>query len=129
MPEKGKVLIIDDDKVLTKIYSQKFISRGFKVAIAYDGLDGLEKTVSEKPDIVILDIMLPKLDGVMLFRKMRAVPETENIAVILLTNVNDDTAIKECFKLGAIDYLVKSEVTPERLARKVEEVIAKEKRE
>lgn len=124
-----KILLIDDDKALTEVYSRKFKAKGYDVATAYDGLEGLEKTVSEKPDLVLLDILLPKLDGVMLFRKMRAQKETAHIPVILLTNVDEEDAVKECFKLGAIDYLVKSEVTPEKVWRKVEDFLADLKKE
>lgn len=114
-----KILLIDDDVSLTEVYSQKLKAKGYEVVVSHDGLDGLQKAASEKPDLVLLDIRLPKLDGVMLFRKMNADQVTAKIPVILLTNVDEEDAVVECFKLGAIDYLIKSEMTPEKVSHKV----------
>lgn len=128
MKTKGKILLIEDDETLSKMYSKKFTSDGYEVTVAYDGWDGLNKTVSEKPDMVLLDIILPGLDGIALFKKMRSCTETFNTPVILLTNVGEENAIYECFKLGAVDYLVKSEYTPAQVVKKVEEFLAETKK-
>jgi len=124
MAGKGKILLIEDDVNLTRLYEKKFTKDGYTVAIAYDGWDGLKKTITEKPDLVVLDIILPKLDGLALFKKMRSQTETFNTPVILLTNVGDEDAIYECFKLGAVDYLVKSKVTPDQIVEKIEDFLA-----
>ncbi len=125
MEKKGTILLIDDDKALTEVYQKKFVSKGYKIVIAYDGLDGINKVISIKPDLVLLDILLPKLDGTMLFKKMKALESTTNIPVILLTNLDQEKAVVECFKLGAIDYLVKSDYTPQQVFRKVEDYLRK----
>lgn len=127
MAGKGKILLIEDDITLAHMYEKKFQSDGYQIATAYDGWDGLKKTISEKPDLVLLDILLPGLDGLSLFKKMRSQTETFNTPVILLTNVGEEDAIYECFKLGAVDYLVKSEVTPAQVVEKVESFL-KERR-
>lgn len=127
MEPKGKILLIEDDITLAQMYEKKFLKDGFRIVSAYDGLDGLKKTTSEKPDLVLLDIILPKLDGLALFKKMRSQTETFNTPVILLTNVGDEDAIYECFKLGAVDYLVKSAVTPQQVVSKVEGFLAERK--
>ncbi|HLB95522.1 MAG TPA: response regulator [Patescibacteria group bacterium] len=124
MASKGKILLIEDDATLSGMYQKKFTKDGFEVVTAYDGQDGLKKTSSEKPDLVLLDILLPKLDGLAVFKKMRSQTETFNTPVILLTNVGEEDAIYECFKLGAVDYLVKSEVTPQQVVQKVEEFLS-----
>ena len=128
MPNKGKILLIEDDITLSRMYQKKFTTDGFKIVTAYDGWDGLKKTISEKPDLVLLDIILPGLDGLALFKKMRSQTETFNTPVILLTNVGEEDAIYECFKLGAVDYLVKSEVTPGQVVEKVESFLAERKK-
>lgn len=123
-----KILLIDDDVALTEVYSQKFKTKGYEVTVAHDGLDGLQKTITAKPDLVLLDILLPKLDGVMLFRKMRAREETASTPVILLTNLDQEGAVVECFKFGGVDYLNKADVTPEKVWRKVEDFLAEQKK-
>ena len=126
--KKAKLLLIEDDVTLVKMYERKFTSDGYEVVIAYDGLEGLEKATKEKPDLVLLDIMLPKLDGLALFKKMRSVPETFNTPVILLTNFGQEDAVFECFKLGAVDYLVKADVTPQQVVKKVESFLEEQKK-
>jgi DNA-binding response OmpR family regulator len=125
---KAKLLLVEDDVTLVKMYERKFLSDGYEVKIAYDGEEGLEKVAKEKPDLVLLDIMLPKLDGLALFKKMRSQPETISTPVILLTNFGQEDAIFECFKLGAIDYLVKADVTPQQVVDKVEKFLAERKK-
>ena len=125
---KAKILFIEDDVTLVKMYERKFVSDGYEVVVAYDGLEGLEKASKVKPDLVLLDIMLPKLDGLALFKKMRSQPATFNTPVILLTNFGQEDAVFECFKLGAVDYLVKTEVTPQQVVKKVETFLAEQKK-
>lgn len=125
---KAKLLLIEDDVTLVKMYERKFTSDGYEVVIAYDGLEGLEKATKEKPNLVLLDIMLPKLDGLALFKKMRSLPETFNTPVILLTNFGQEDAVFECFKLGAVDYLVKADVTPQQVVAKVENFLSEQKK-
>jgi two-component system alkaline phosphatase synthesis response regulator PhoP len=117
---KAKLLLIEDDITLVKMYQRKFESDGYEVEIAYDGLEGLNKATEGKPDLILLDIMLPKLDGLALFKKIRSQPSTFNTPVILLTNFGQEDAVFECFKLGAVDYLVKADVTPQQVVQKVE---------
>lgn len=125
---KAKILLIEDDMTLAKMYERKFISDGYEVSVAYDGEEGLKKVIAEKPDMLLLDIMLPKLDGLALFKKMRSIPETFNTPVILLTNFGQEDAVFECFKLGAVDYLVKADVTPQQVVQKVEGFLAESKK-
>lgn len=119
----AKILFIEDDVTLVKMYEKKFTSDGYQVSIAYDGEEGLKKALDEKPDLVILDIMLPKMDGIMVFKKLRSQAATFKTPVLLLTNFNQEDAVFECFKLGAVDYLVKSEVTPQEVVAKAEKLL------
>lgn len=128
MPNKGKILLVEDDITLSRMYEKKFTTDGYEVVTAYDGWDGLKKAESEKPSLVLLDILLPGLDGLAIFKKMRSQTQTFNTPVILLTNVGEEDAIYECFKLGAVDYLVKSEVTPSQVVEKVESFLAERRK-
>ena len=123
---KAKILLIEDDTTLSKMYERKFTTDGFEVVTAFDGIEGLAKTTSEKPDLVLLDIMLPKLDGLAVFKKMRSQTETFNTPVILLTNFGQEDTVMECFKLGAVDYLLKADVTPQQVVEKVEKFLAEQ---
>ncbi|AKM82338.1 TPA: response regulator [Candidatus Berkelbacteria bacterium] len=116
---KAKLLLVEDDVTLSKMYEKKFKTEGYDVEVAYDGLDGLDKAVKGKPDLVVLDIMLPKMDGLSVFKKMRSTPDTFKTPVLLLTNFDQEDTVFECFKLGAVDYLLKSSVTPKQVVEKV----------
>lgn len=120
---KGKLLLVEDDVTLIRMYSKKFTSDGFDVSVAYDGEEGFDKATTEDPDLIILDIMLPKMDGITLFKKLRSKPETFKTPVLLLTNFNKEETVFECFKLGAVDYLIKSDVTPQEVVKKVENLL------
>lgn len=125
---KAKLLLIEDDITLVKMYQRKFTSDGYEVDVAFDGMEGLQKATETKPDLILLDIMLPKLDGLALFKKMRSQPNTFRTPVILLTNFGQEDAVFECFKLGAVDYLVKADVTPQQVVQKVEGFLEDQKR-
>lgn len=124
---KAKIVLIEDDVTLAKMYERKFISDGYEVVLAYDGLEGLKQATEASPDLILLDIMLPKLDGLALFKKLRSQPKTFTTPVILLTNFGQEDAVFECFKLGAIDYLVKTSVTPQQVVDKVESFLQERK--
>lgn len=125
---KAKILMVEDDVSLAEMYQKKFTNDGYEVVLAYDGQEGLKKSAEVKPDLVLLDIMLPKLDGLALFKKMRGNPATFNTPVILLTNFGQEDLVFECFKLGAVDYLVKSDVTPQQVVKKVEGFLSEQKK-
>src|SRR4030042_4615268 len=120
---KAKLLLIEDDVTLVKMYERKFQSDGYYVAIAYDGIEGLKKASEEKPGLIVLDLMLPKLDGISVFKKLRSQPETFKTPVLLLTNFDQEDAVFECFKLGAVDYLIKSDVTPQQVVERIENLL------
>jgi len=120
---KAKILFIEDDVTLVKMYERKFKSDGYEMEIAYDGEEGFKKATEEKPDLIILDLMLPKLDGISLFKKLRSQAVTFKTPVLLLTNFGQEDSVFECFKLGAVDYLLKSDVTPQQVVAKVENLL------
>lgn len=121
MPKKVKVLIIEDEESLAQMYQTKFDHEGYEVVVATDGSLGIELAQKESPDIILLDIILPKKDGFMVLKELKADKKTADIKVIMLTNLGQDEDVAKGKKFGAIDYLVKANLTPAQLVAKVAE--------
>ena len=102
-----KVLIVEDDKDFGSILQMKFALEGFEVVLAEDGEDGVGKAATEKPDLIISDVLIPKLDGVQMAKKIREIDK--QVPIIFLTNLKDASYIDEIKKMGD-DYWVKSDV-------------------
>ncbi len=119
MPKNQKVLIIEDEESLLQMYQTKFEHENYEVVTAGDGSEGIVKAKSEKPDIILLDIILPKKDGFMVLKELKADKATSDIKVIMLTNLGQDEDVSKGKKLGAVDYLVKANLTPAQLVDKV----------
>jgi CheY-like chemotaxis protein len=118
-----KVLLVEDDNNLREIFQMRLQAEGYTTAIAADGEEGLVAAMKEKPDLVIADVMMPKLSGFEMVESLRAAPETKDIKVIMMTALGqaEDQARGE--KLGVVKYLVKSQVTLEDFARVVKEAL------
>jgi len=128
----AKVLIIDDDQLLVTMYERKFRKDGLEVITALNGGDGLKKIKEEKPALVLLDIMMPKMNGLEVLGEVKKDPEIKNIPVILLTNLARDSGeedIEKGLELGAVTYLVKSQLRPSQVVVKVKEILAATKRD
>ncbi len=123
MPKNKKVLIVEDEESLAQMYQTKFEHEGYEVVVATDGSEGVIKANDEKPDIILLDIILPKKDGFMVLKELKAGKTTADIKVIMLTNLGQDEDVVKGKKLGAIDYLVKANLTPAQLVDKVAEYL------
>lgn len=118
------ILIIEDDYFIRELYERQLNKRGYSVVSAADGAEGLVKAAEVNPNLILLDIMLPKLNGLDLLGTLKAKPETQNIPVVLLTNLGQESVIKEGFKLGAKGYLIKSAYTPEQIINEVESFLS-----
>ena len=105
---KQKIIIIEDDKILSKVLCAELSDAGFEVLPAFDGETGLKLVRSERPDLVLLDLILPKKHGLEILEEIKKTPDTLGIPVIILTLIEDDETIKKSIRLGAEDYLVKS---------------------
>src|SRR6267154_391255 len=110
-----KVLIIEDDQIVANIYRNKFSHEGFQVEIALDGSVGLELVRSFRPDAVVLDLMLPKLTGLELMKKIRSDPQFEQLPVIVFSNTYLTQMIQDAWKAGATKCLSKSNCTPKQV--------------
>lgn len=110
-----KVLIVEDDQLVANIYRNKFTVEGFQVETAADGLAGLEMVRSFRPDVVVLDLLLPKMTGVELTKKIRAEPEFERLPIIVFTNTYLTTLVQEAWRAGATKCISKASCTPRQL--------------
>jgi DNA-binding response OmpR family regulator len=116
---RGKVLVIDDEEYIQHILNFSFGAEGYDVVTAADGEEGIKKAKSEKPDIIVLDIMMPKMDGYEACKRLKTDPNTKSIPVILLTAKGREVDRKLGSQAGADDYVVKP-FSPGRLIERVE---------
>ena len=118
-----KILLVEDDRFLRELMSQKIVKMGEDLVVAVDGEEGARKTKEEKPDIVLLDLMLPGIDGFGVLSQIKADPETAGIPVIILSNLGQKEDIDRALKLGAADFLVKAHFTPQEIIDKIEQYL------
>lgn len=121
-----KILLVDDDPLLTEMYAQKLKKDGYEVLRAANGEEGLQQLKQHKPNLVLLDIMMPKVNGLDVLKTIKADPDQQiqNTPVILLTNLARNMKdINFGLELGAVTYLVKSRVKPDQVVAKVKEVL------
>ncbi|OGM31163.1 hypothetical protein A2803_01665 [Candidatus Woesebacteria bacterium RIFCSPHIGHO2_01_FULL_44_21] len=120
----AKILLVDDDALLVRMYQKKMENDGFVVETAADGVEGLKKVLEFKPDLILLDVMMPKLNGFEMLERLKAQEATSKIPVIILSNVGaSEEDIEKGFSLGAVSYLVKSGNRPNMVVAKVKEVL------
>lgn len=130
-PKKIRVLIIEDDQFLRELSTRKLTQEGFHVDIAIDGNEGLAKIIASKPDVVLLDIILPGLDGFEILKKIRSHEDSsvKNIAIILLSNLGQESDVAKGEKLGADDYLIKANFTIDEIIEKIKSVLLKKRQQ
>lgn len=120
----AKILIVDDDSLLVRMYQKKFENDGYIVATADDGETALQRVQEFKPDLILLDVMMPKVNGLQILAILKENKETGNIPVILLTNVGGtDEDVNRGLELGAVAYLVKAANRPSAVVAKVKEIL------
>ena len=116
-----RVLFVEDDPAVAQMYRLKLELDGYSVEIATDGVQAVAKALADPPDIVFLDIRLPKLDGLGVLEALRGQEQTKQIPVVILSNYSERELVDRGLQLGALEYLVKSQTTPGRLAEGVRE--------
>jgi len=121
----AKILVVEDDKFLRELISQKLKREGHDVREAIDGEDGVRKIEEEKPDIVLLDLILPGIDGFEVLAKIKENPERSDVPVIILSNLGQRDDVERGLKLGAVDFLIKAHFTPGEIIEKIEAVLGK----
>jgi len=123
MEPKKTILVIEDDKFLRELISRKLTGEGFDVLEAVDGEEGIKKIKEGKPDLVLLDLILPSIDGFEVLTRVREDPEVSSIPVIILSNLGQREEVEKGLKLGAIDYLIKAHFTPGEIIEKIKNVL------
>ncbi len=123
--QKTKVAIIEDDIAIVQMYRTKFENEGYDVATAPDGQSGLELIDSFEPDIVLLDLMMPNMNGLDMLSKLRSQPNGRDAKVVVLTNMGDTETATKVYKMAADDYIVKAEMTPKQVAERVKTLLDK----
>lgn len=117
-----KILIAEDDKFLLNAYRVKFTKAGFDIQIATDGEEALVILKTFRPDVILLDLVMPKKDGFAVLQTVKADPALKNIPVIVASNLGQKEDIERAKSLGAIDYIIKSDILLDNLVKKVNEL-------
>ena len=117
------ILLVEDDPFLIDIYNTKLEEAGFSVQTASDGDDVIEKLKEQKPDLLILDIVLPHIDGWEVLSKIKSTPEMEDLKVIILSNLGQKEEVEKGLELGATKYLIKAHHTPREVVEEIKKLL------
>jgi len=117
------ILIVEDDKFLRELISQKLVKEGYNISQAIDGEEGLKKIKEEKPDLVLLDLILPGIDGFEVLARIKEEQEVTKIPIIVLSNLGQKEDVEKGIGLGAVDYLVKAHFTPGEIIEKIKRIL------
>lgn len=121
--EKKKILVVEDDLVLNKALSEFLGAEGFDVVVAIDGEEGMRKAKETRPDLVLLDIIMPKKDGYEVIKEMKEDEDLKGTPIILLTNLGSINDVEKALHLGATTYLVKADYKLEEITQKIKTVL------
>ena len=120
----SKILLVEDDSLFVKMYQKKFAHEGLELEAAYDGEEGIEKIKSEKPDLIILDLMLPKMSGSEVLKQVKDDPEANAIPVIILTNLSTSAdEVTKCIQMGVKETFLKTNVTPDQVVEAIRKYV------
>lgn len=114
-----KILLIEDEKILAEMYKDKFTQAGFEIFLAFDSREGLALAKKEKPDLIVLDILLPRENGIIFLTWLRKEPEISSTPVIAFSNYDNPETKRQAFKLGVKDYLIKTNYTPREIVEEI----------
>jgi len=117
--DKPKILLIEDERDIAEIYKEVLEEAGYYVVVEYDGKEGLRTSLEEPWDLLLLDIMLPGEDGLNVLEQVCSKDYLKNKPIVLLTNLGGEDLIKKAFEIGATSYLIKSEITPDKIVDEV----------
>ena len=124
--KKIKVLLIEDEKEVAELYKLKLTLDGYEVITAENGQEGLDKANSYRPELIFLDIKMPEMDGFEVLKKLRATARTKDIPVVILSNFDEQDLIEKGLTLGANEYLIKSQFTPEDISNKIKSWVSED---
>lgn len=119
----GKILLIEDDALIVKIYSTRLKADGFTVLSADNGEDGIALAEKELPNLIVLDVMMPRLDGFSVLEKLRGNVSLHSIPILVYSNLAQDQEIEKAKQLGATEFIVKANISPTELVNKIKSYI------
>ena len=123
MTKQLKILLVEDDNFLLGMYADKFRAEGFEAFVADNGAKGLRLAKEKLPDIILLDVMLPQMNGFEFLQELQKETATKSIPVILLTNLSQKDEVQKGLALGAKDFLIKAHFMPQEVVEKVKSVL------
>ncbi|MDO8264973.1 MAG: response regulator [Candidatus Parcubacteria bacterium] len=119
-----KILIVEDEKILAEMYQEKLIKTGFDVIASSEAEEGLEMAKTEKPDLILLDILLPRGNGIFFLKSLRNDSAISSLPVLVFSNYDDPETKQEAIKLGVKDYLIKTGYTPGEIVDKIKKYLS-----
>lgn len=119
-----KVLVVEDDPYVFELYKRLFDLKDFSTDVAKNGKEGVEKAKSFKPDIILMDIMMPVMDGIESLKRIKSDDETKHIPIIMLTNLDDQISYETAINNGADSFMIKSDFTPRQVLDKCKQLLA-----
>ena len=125
--EKISILVVEDDKFLRELLVRKLETSEFNVLFAVDGEEALKKLKEKIPQLILLDLVLPGIDGFDVLKHIKENPLTKNIPVIILSNLGQQEEVEKGIRLGADDYLIKAHFTPDEIIEKTKRILKKNK--
>lgn len=127
MPNKNKILVVDDDSLIARMYQERFTRDGFEVVLAFNGEEGLEKAEKEKPDLILLDILMPKMNGYEALKILKGKKATASIPVIMFSSLGADPELMEKVKkLGVADVIEKGgSISDKEVVEKIKAILQK----
>ncbi len=123
MGKKNTILLIEDDAFVSDVYQTKLSHEGFEISVAENGIKAMEKLKKIIPDIILLDVMMPYMDGKEVLKRLKKNKKWENIPIIILTNLSQKEEVEELLEKGADDYLIKSHFTPSEVVEKIKSLL------
>jgi CheY-like chemotaxis protein len=126
-PSAGTMVIIEDDAAVAEYYATLFRGNGYRVEVANDGVSGVDLCARVQPQVIMLDVMMPRQNGILVLQTLRASEETRNTPVVVLSNFSEPTLIKRALQLGALEYVIKTQVEGSALLQAVPRWMSREK--
>lgn len=125
MPNQIKVLLVEDDPMVVKMYQRKLTLEGFNLTLAFNGEEGLTALKKDKPDIILLDVMMPKMNGIEMLKIVKTDPNFKDIPVVILTNLGDrQEDVQKCKEFGAEDYWIKANMPLDEMIEGIGKILA-----
>jgi DNA-binding response OmpR family regulator len=122
----AKILLVEDDPMVVRMYQRKFANEGYNLALAFNGEEGLTAIKKERPDLILLDVMMPKMSGLEMLKIVKADAQYKNLPIVMLTNLGDRAEdVEKCKEFGAEDYWVKANMKLDDIILKVKEILKK----